>query len=457
MKAHINASLADQQKKADLLCKLTKMKIAQLGGSHHAAERGRHLQHALKFCHRAQAVLARERRADYDALDRVTGMAHKWHVPAKNKHLITTTTTNQHAQHLTWEKPKRMNPHTRIGAAASKIEGSVKMRAMAMCRMMQKKVRALGAQKTAIQELALRQAKAFCKKANSLISKEVGLDYAAVKASSQAKAQGKATPANLTEKPRTHKAKYTAQNNTAKKMKRSMKASAIIRAMLPQSKAQKRAAKTKEAANEHKLGHIGHHTEGSVRKRAVAMCKAMQHKVRSFGTANTVMRATAMRQAKAFCNKAKELVAKEVRLDRAALKSSKKMAKKLRLKAKSMAKKQRKLIEEEESVKEETKLRQHRLRKMAAAKKKIRASAEKKMSELNEKRLKRLATAEVKKLKLKQHKLGNKRKKLTAAMKSHLNKVMKTNKDCKGIIKNLHAMNHQIAIIDGALLNFELL
>merc|ERR1711988_1249815 len=177
------------------------------------------------------------------------------------------------------------------------------------------------------------------------------------------------------------------------------------------------------------------------------MCKAMQHKVHTFGAAYTAMRAMALRQAKAFCKKAKELVAQEVRLDRAALESSKIKAKKLRHKAKGMAEKQRKLMEEEESVKEETKLRQRRLRKMAAAKKKIRASAEKKISELNEKRLKRLATAEVKKLKLKQHKLGNKRKKLTAAMKSHLHKVMETNKHCKGIMKNLHAMNHDLIAI----------
>lgn len=111
-------------------------------------------------------------------------------------------------------------------------------------------------------------------------------------------------------------------------------------------------------------------------------------------------------------------------------------------------------MEEEESVKEETKLRQKRLLKMAAAKKKIRASEEQKISELNEKRLKRIANAEVKKLKLKRHKIGHQQKKLTSVMKEHLHKAMMTNEHCKSILKNLHAMNHQIAVIDSALSDF---
>merc|ERR1719183_689174 len=68
MKAHINQSLAGQQRKADMLCEITKKKIAALGGKKNAFKREHHLKKALQFCHQAEGVLASERAADYAAL-----------------------------------------------------------------------------------------------------------------------------------------------------------------------------------------------------------------------------------------------------------------------------------------------------------------------------------------------------------------------------------------------------
>merc|ERR1719183_1926293 len=57
-----------QQRKADMLCEITKKKIAALGGKKNAFKREHHLKKALQFCHQAEGVLASERAADYAAL-----------------------------------------------------------------------------------------------------------------------------------------------------------------------------------------------------------------------------------------------------------------------------------------------------------------------------------------------------------------------------------------------------
>jgi len=498
MKAKINKSLSGQQKKADILCALTKKRIAQLGGAGKAAERDKHLQQALKICHASQAVLARERKADYAALNRVTGMARKWNAKHGNKQKVKHEMTKKEAMMTKKNKAEPVKKVKKNTGHIGQIESSVRARAMTMCEILKRKVRKLGAEKAEVRALALRQAKAFCKKANDLVAKEVALDNAALEASKK-KAKGlkrKATGmvetakkmkvrkkvAKPTEakkvkkntknakkvvsnaknakpmkaknvvKPKAKKMKVKkAKKNGKKVKKRSMKSSAIIRAMLPQPK-KKQAAAKKEAKENHDLGHMGH-IEGPVRQHAVSMCKMMQHKVRKKWGGQEAQ-AVALDQAKAFCKKAKELVAKEVKLDRLALKANKKNAKILKRKAKGMETKQRKLIAEEEAVKEETKLRRARLQKIATRKKKIKAATEHKIDKLNEKRMTAQAVAALNKLKAKQAKLGYQRKKLTAKMKAHIHKVMKANKHCQAIMKNLRQMKQQILELDATLASF---
>merc|ERR1719247_2175048 len=112
----------------------------------------------------------------------------------------------------------------------------------------------------------------------------------------------------------------------------------------------------------------------------------MMSKVRHLGAEKVEVREMALRQAKTFCAKAKQLVKKEVGLDSAALKAGKSKAGKLKLQAKGMKEKQRKLMEEEAAVREASKLHNARLKKVMDAKKKIKKREEEKITKINEKR-----------------------------------------------------------------------
>merc|ERR1712072_1538794 len=391
------------------------------------------------------------------------------------------------------------------------MESNVKDEAMAMCRKMQDKVRTLGAEKASVRHQAIAEAKAFCKKAKQLVAKEVGLDYAALKASRKgrkkamkkhkpeylhglphkegklAAKQGKliekpAPPRTLTRKEETRvgrgnwpgtappvkkepkrksifnsnmkkkKAHHDAKKVHAKKVKKvkkvvkktkTIKTSKILNEPAKEQKQAKKRRILKKLKK--KIQHNAVHMEGNVRTRAVHMCKAMMRKVRNV---KVEMREMALHQATTFCNKAKALVKKEVGLDSAALKAGKSKAGKLKLKAKGMKEKQRKLMEEEAAVKEASKIHNKRLKKVKDAKAKIMKREERKITEINEKRLDRLAIADKKKAK----KLGWEHKKLTKKMKQHDKEQMKVNKHCKTILKNLKAMRHQIVDIEETLM-----
>jgi hypothetical protein len=162
-KARIDAQLAGQTKKVKAACEKAKNTVLT---SNDSATRMAHLHKALKFCKKANAMLAQEKKQDYAVLKKVKNRVTK-------KFII-----NAHHKHLRTPAVVAASKKVDLKKEAAKEEGAMSAKVASMCAAMKTKAQAV---KAAKREVAVQQATAFCKKARGLLAKQAAMNVAAMK------------------------------------------------------------------------------------------------------------------------------------------------------------------------------------------------------------------------------------------------------------------------------------
>merc|ERR1712227_260976 len=141
-------------------------------------------------------------------------------------------------------------------------------------------------------------------------------------------------------------------------------------------------------------------------------------------------------------------------MDRAALHKGMKKKTSMKNHLKKLSNKEKMMKAEKEATAMAEHLHHNHIAALKAKKKALKQAAEKKIERLAIQREQMIAKQALKKLHAKGEQMHGAHKKLTAAQKVAVQKQMKTDKDCKNIMKNLMRTKRSIQSIDAVLAEF---
>jgi hypothetical protein len=447
--ASVDESEAHNQRKAKRLCDMAKRKVRDDDGSSTRATRAHSMKIALSFCTTVKSAITKEDATDEGQFARLaTKEGQKYGLKvvklgASSQKLQGPTAGKDQANRKTIRKEKalfkhamgqqakyatdkdglheamREVEHQALAKQAGQITARVKARlvredgkAQSLCNMAKAKVLSLEGKENALQrEAHLQQAVLFCKNAKRIVRQEEQNDRETLK--------------RVGEEEERWKTKHPVIKQAATSTTQSVATGS----------------------------HYAKNMEGAVESHAVSMCKAMKAKVYEM---NPSKRRKFLPEAKQFCKRAKMLVAREAKLDRAALKATKVGRHRLRLKDQGMHAKARKLLEEADATHEAAKLHQEHMQQIEARRKSIKARAQSSIEKRAYEREQAIAQGMMRKLKVRQAKIAADRKNLGKKQRKNTAKILAHSKECKKILKNLRAMNLQVATLTTILDELEL-
>jgi hypothetical protein len=466
----VEESQVENEAKADALCAMAKKKVRDADGVSTADARSHGVEVALKFCHETRAQIAKQTAKDAQVLGKLAKHeAAKYglkvvkmkggnsgeepsQVQAEKK--LFSQTIGKDADFMTTKKGLKEAKNEAVHRALKKKLTQVKAKMAAhlakeqakvdaACKAAKDNVKKLGGKANAeARSHHLTLALKFCKKAQGLVAQERKQDAIAMK-KVKAQVEGQIARSNPI-------AAQTSSDKAQTKKTLQKDAKKLV------EKKEAKAMQKVERVKQHALKEMST-TEGAMKVKAAAMCKAMKDKVKALHTKNAANHKMALKQAKQFCKQARSLLAQEAKMDRAALHKGMQKKTSLKYHMKKLSNKEKMMKAEKEATAMATHLHRKRIAKLKAKKKALKLATEKKIEKLAIKREQMIAKQELKKLHAKGGKLDIAHKNLTASQKSAVQKQMKNNKACKNIMKNLMRTKQSMELIDEVLDEFSMM